>query len=225
MQREIEKPHGRYPSWSLIINDLHGNGRIARILIAARQISVQGAETDIDAVAYNLVGENDSSPRPDPIVLEKCLAGLILQMERLVSHELGQGQKIRFRRIRNWLLVDLPSGRHLSYFKPRIGLNKFGTETVNFVDPKTNIRVDVYGGVFAENVTQALARDLLCNAIHLLADAGYATTAHIHDEVVVEISDGKDLDKVSELMATNPPWAKGLPLAAAGYVCTSYRKD
>lgn len=141
------------------------------------------------------------------------------------SVRVGHGQRIKFRKVRNWLLVDLPSGRHLSYYRPKIGLNKFGTETVNYVDPKTNIRIDVYGGVFAENVTQVLARDLLCNAIHLLAERGYHTVAHIHDEVVVEVSDEMSLHDVEKLMATNPEWAKGLPLAAAGYVCTSYRKD
>lgn len=99
---------------------------------------------------------------------------------------------------------------------------------MNFIDPKTGVRVDVYGGVFAENCTQALARDLLCNAMHLLEEKGYSVVGHIHDECIVEVPADiaeKDLQEIERLMSTNPAWAKGMPLAAAGYVCTSYRKD
>lgn len=144
------------------------------------------------------------------------------------SVRVGQNQRIRFRKEGKWLLVDLPSGRHLSYYRPKIGLNKFGTETVNFIDPKTGVRIDIYGGSFAENCTQALARDLLCNAMHLLEEKGFCVVGHIHDECIVETpatTAENDLQIIEQLMSTNPSWAKGLPLAAAGYVCTSYRKD
>ena len=80
-----------------------------------------------------------------------------------------------------------------------------------------------------ENVTQAIARDLLAEAMARLEEAGYEIVAHVHDEVIVEVPcDRADwcLGRVNALMgATAPEWATGLPLRAEGYTCESYRKE
>ena len=65
-------------------------------------------------------------------------------------------------------------------------------------------------------------------AMARLEAAGFPIVAHVHDEVVVEVPrEGAEgsLERINALMAEAPAWAKGLPLKAEGYTCTSYRKE
>ena len=152
-------------------------------------------------------------------------------MEAFKSHirtsvRVGRDQKIYFRRTKNWIYCDLPSGRFLAYYKPRITLNRFGGEAISYISSRTNTRVDIWGGTLAENITQALARDLLCHALNGLSD--YRVVCHVHDEVIVETdtrSGEETLQAVNRIMEDNPTWAEGLPLKAEGYLCSSYRKQ
>ena len=123
------------------------------------------------------------------------------------------------------MFISLPSGRRLSYPSPRIGKNRFGSDSITFLSGKTWMRVETFGGSLVENLTQAVARDLLTSSLRLLSS--YKVVGHIHDEVIVEVPEAeaeKGLREIENLMATNPSWAKGLPLKADGYVCGSYRK-
>ena len=124
------------------------------------------------------------------------------------------------------MFISLPSGRRLSYPSPRIGKNRFGSDSITFLSGKTWMRVETFGGSLVENLTQAVARDLLTSSLHLLS--GYRVVAHIHDEVIVEVPEGEaeeELKEIESLMETIPSWGKGLPLKADGYVCGSYRKE
>jgi DNA polymerase len=85
-------------------------------------------------------------------------------------------------------------------------------------------KVFTYGGKLVENFTQAFARDVMAYSMPAAEEAGYAITLTIHDEMVTE-SDGGTAEELSAIMATVPPWAKGLPLAAAGFVADRYKKD
>ena len=88
------------------------------------------------------------------------------------------------------------------------------------------MRVETFGGSLVENLTQAVARDLLTSSLHLLS--GHKVVGHIHDEVIVEVPKDtaeEGLKKIESLMEAAPPWAKGLPLKADGYLCSSYRKE
>ena len=124
------------------------------------------------------------------------------------------------------LFITLPSGRRLSYVKPRIGENRFGGESVTYEGvggTKKWERIESYGPKFVENIVQGIARDLLVNAIFNLD--GYRIVAHVHDEVIIEASEETSLDEIFALMCKAPSWADGLILNADGYVCDFYKKD
>ncbi|MGX7092561.1 DNA polymerase [Hutsoniella sourekii] len=127
------------------------------------------------------------------------------------------------------LFIKLPSGRRLAYPKPQMGLNRFGGESVTYegiaVGNKWE-RIESYGGKFVENVVQAIARDILAEAMQRLASAGYQIVMHVHDEVVLEVPIGEStIEEVNEIMREQPKWANGLPLDADGFECLFYQKD
>ena len=124
------------------------------------------------------------------------------------------------------LFITMPSGRKLAYVKPRIGMNKFGGESVTYEGigaTKKWERIESYGPKFVENIVQGVARDILCYAMQTLRHC--SIVMHIHDEVVIEADPRMSLDAVCELMGRTPPWADGLLLQAAGYVTEFYKKD
>ena len=86
--------------------------------------------------------------------------------------------------------------------------------------------VDTYGGKLTENIVQAIARDLLAEAMERLDKEGFSIVMHVHDEAVIEIEqDNNCLDNICQTMSIQPKWAKGLPLAADGYITPFYKKD
>ena len=124
------------------------------------------------------------------------------------------------------LFIHLPSGRSLSYVQPRIGENRFGGETVNYLgldQAKKWVRIESYGPKFVENIVQGISRDLLCEAMMRLRDR--RIVAHVHDEVIIEADPEDSVEEVCEQMAVVPAWAEGLLLRADGYECDFYRKD
>lgn len=126
------------------------------------------------------------------------------------------------------LLIGLPSGRYLVYPKASLGVNKFGRESITFYGMDTARRfgpTDTYGGKLVENITQAVARDLLAYALRQLEQAGHKVVMHIHDEAVIDAPEGATVDEVCELMGRTPEWAAGLPVIADGYECNYYMKD
>ena len=124
------------------------------------------------------------------------------------------------------LFITLPSGRKLSYVKPRIGTNKFGGECITYEGiggTKKWEQLDSYGPKFVENIVQATARDILCYAMNTLRSC--SIVMHIHDEVVIEADRRMSLQAVCDQMGRTPPWAKGLQLRADGYETNFYKKD
>jgi DNA polymerase len=88
-------------------------------------------------------------------------------------------------------------------------------------------RVSTYGGSLAENMTQAIARDLLADAMRAVEAEGLEIIFHVHDEIVVEVQKFRAtyaLERMTALMSVAPAWAKGLPLAAEGFHAKRYRK-
>jgi DNA polymerase len=87
-------------------------------------------------------------------------------------------------------------------------------------------RIQTYGGKLTENITQAVARDVLAAAIPRIEAAGYQIVLTVHDEIVAEAPDehSYSAEHLAALMATPPSWAEGLPLAAAGFETYRYRK-
>lgn len=126
------------------------------------------------------------------------------------------------------LFITLPSGRKLAYPGAGLGTNRFGGESITFYGPGLGGKFtnqETYGGKLVENITQAVARDLLAHAIGLIENAGHHIVMHIHDEVVIEAPPATTITEICDLMAHNPTWAPDIPLTADGYECTSYRKD
>lgn len=127
------------------------------------------------------------------------------------------------------LKIALPSGRVLSYVRPRMTVNRFGSESVSYEGVGTNrkwTRIESYGAKFCENIVQATARDVLAEAMLSLEKKGFDIVCHIHDEVVLEVPEGtSSVEEVNEIMAVCPDWCEGLPLKAAGFESTFYKKD
>ena len=130
----------------------------------------------------------------------------------------------------DFLTIRLPNGRKLYYADPHMGVNRFGQPSLGYwgMNQKTKKweRLETYGGKLAENITQAVARDCLAEAIERLEAAGYPVVFHIHDEVVIDAGPGKDsLDDVIRIMSQVPTWAEGLPLNADGWTNDFFKKD
>ncbi len=133
---------------------------------------------------------------------------------------------IRFFCQSGMLFIELPSGRRLSYVKPRIGENQFGGESVTYEGigaTKKWERLESYGPKFVENIVQGTARDILCYAMQTLRHC--AIVGHVHDELIIECSKDVSVDAICQQMSRTPPWAEGLLLRADGYECEFYQKD
>ena len=124
------------------------------------------------------------------------------------------------------LFIELPSGRRLSYVKPRIGENQFGGESVTYEgigSTKKWERLESYGPKFVENIVQGTARDILCYAMQTLRHC--AIVGHVHDELIIECRKDVSVDAICQQMGRTPLWAEGLILRADGYECEFYQKD
>lgn len=153
------------------------------------------------------------------------------EVDRYVKDTIRQSLRadthgIQFEYQSGMLFITLPSGRRLSYVKPRIGENKFGSESVTYEGVGTTKkweRIESYGPKFVENIVQAVSRDILCYAMRTLRN--YRICGHVHDELIIECPEDTNVAEICEMMGRTPPWAEGLPLRADGYECNFYKKD
>lgn len=126
------------------------------------------------------------------------------------------------------MFLRLRSGRYLCYPKPKIGTNRFGSESITFMGINTVKkwdRIETYGAKLVENIVQATSRDLLAGAMRRLETAGNPVVMHIHDEAVIDAPTDRSLDTIVKIMIEVPDWADGLILNAAGFVGDFYKKD
>lgn len=124
------------------------------------------------------------------------------------------------------LFITLPSGRVLAYVKPRLGVNRFGGESVTYMGvdaQKKWSRIESYGPKFVENIVQAVSRDILAFAMRTLSHCFIC--GHVHDELIIEARKDVSLQAVCDQMGRTPPWIPGLLLRADGYECGFYKKD
>lgn len=147
------------------------------------------------------------------------------------DHKERRVQRVLFQYYSGTLWIVLPSGRKLAFLKPRIQPNRFGHMSLTFEGTGGTEsggkwgRQETYGGKICENITQAIARDLLVEAMLRLEKAGMDIVAHVHDEVIIESPMGRHtVEEVCRIMAENPSWCDA-PLAAAGYRGFYYFKD
>lgn len=161
--------------------------------------------------------------------------------------------RVTFVRKGNFLLCRLPSSRVLTYPYPQLRQDDFGpyltykrvpdplawatyrsqkeeglTNTTKIVDDESNCkqwaRIRTYGGMLTENVTQAICRDILAEAMQRIDAAGMAIVLHVHDEIVTQ-NDPKHFETFKKLMCVQPDWAEGFPVAAKCWHANRYKKD
>ena len=136
-------------------------------------------------------------------------------------------RQIVVRRDGAWLRIRLPSGRYLCYLNPELGDG--GQISYMGVNQYTRqwSRIKSYGGKFVENIVQAWARDVLASNMAWVESGGYEIVLTVHDELLTETPDTDEFtwQTLAEGMATQPSWAPGVPLSAAGFETYRYRKD
>ena len=129
------------------------------------------------------------------------------------------------------LWIQLPSGRRLHYVRPRLGTEEgFGSDKLSYEGQIIGAhwgRVHTWGGKIAENLTQAIARDVLAEGMLNAAEAGFTIVGHSHDETICLEDVGSKLNvaKLRECMIKRPTWAPDLPLNAAAFESERYKKD
>ena len=137
------------------------------------------------------------------------------------------GKHLKARRDGAWLRIRLPSGRYLCYLQPKVDAK--GQITYLGVNQYTRqwCRIKTYGGKLIENSTQAAARDVMAHNMPGIDASGYEIVLTVHDELLTETPDDPAFssDELASMMSQVPDWAPGLPLAAAGFETTRYRKD
>lgn len=135
---------------------------------------------------------------------------------------------------RRFLICKLPSGRFLRYYKPSLkyAMTPWGEKLIQVhfwgEDPDTKqwVEMHTYGGSLVENITQAVARDLMAHGMLNCESAGYPIVLTVHDELVSEVAmtEGRSLEKFIKIMCDIPGWAPGCPVTAEGWVGQRYRK-
>lgn len=143
------------------------------------------------------------------------------------------GKKIAFKTARGFLWARLPNGRFLAYYKPRLKVKTtpWGEQKLVVTYMGTNSqtkkweRQSTYGGKLCENVTQAVARDLMAEAMVRLEDKGYPVVMTVHDEVVSEVPEGLGTVNEFELILNQvPKWGKGIPVESEGWRGRRFKK-
>lgn len=138
-----------------------------------------------------------------------------------------EARKVRFRRDGAWLRMILPSGRAVCYASPKV--NDRGEISYLGVNSYTRRwqRIKTYGGKLFENACQAVARDVMADNMPAMEHWGYDILGTVHDEVITESWDDgdKSAEDLASILAEQPGWAVGLPLAASGFESYRYRKD
>jgi hypothetical protein len=135
-------------------------------------------------------------------------------------------KQVTARRDKAWLRIVLPSGRAICYPAPKFDDGKITYMGIHQYTRQWT-RFSTYGGKIFENVCQAVARDVMAHNMPAIEAAGYQIVLTVHDEIIAEAPDRPEFNEehLASLLAANPPWAPDMPLAAAGFQCTRYRKD
>ena len=210
---------------------LRQKGKIAELALGYGGSS--GALKAMGALNYG-VSEEELKPLVDawrasnPCIVQLWWDIDSAAMKCVKQHLPAEAYGVRFDYKSGILFMTLPSGRHLAYPKPKIGINRFGSETITYEGVGTQkkwMRLESYGTKLVENLIQATARDILAESMLRLDAAGYHIVMHVHDEAVIEAPADSSLEDICEIMGRTPVWADGLILRADGYVCDFYQKD
>ena len=212
-----------------INGELRAKGKIAELALGYG--GSVGALKAIGALDMGLT-EDELQPLVDKWrSSNQCITAYWWEVDRAVKEAIIKGTHtavghVEFYYRSGVLFIKLPSGRTLSYIKPKIGVNKFGGESVTYMGQDATkhwARIESYGPKFVENIVQATSRDILCAAMKRLKDR--FIVGHVHDELIIEVSKSTDLQEICDIMGQTPDWMPGLVLRADGYECMYYKKD
>ena len=139
-----------------------------------------------------------------------------------------EGYRLKFDRQGDMVVITLPSGRGLYYYKP--SLDEDGSITYWGQNQYTNKwePIRTYGARLVENIVQAIACDILTHGMQLARSMRLPIVLHVHDEIGCEVPEAAAeaaLQALGVCMDTVPAWAPGLILGSAGYIAKRYRKD
>lgn len=209
--------------------DLRQKGKIAEL--ACGYGGAVGALKAMGAIDMGL-GEQELQPLVDSwrqanpnIVLfwwdvDNAVKSAVKFQEQTETHD------IQFTTSKEILFITLPSGRKLSYVKPKMGENQFGGESVTYEGTGTAKRwerLESYGPKFVENIVQSISRDILAYSMKQLKE--FKIVGHVHDEVIIECAKNQSLEEIASLMGIAPDWMSDINLRADGYECSFYQKD
>ena len=175
---------------------------------------------------------------------ERAAKKAVLEKSTVVLPIAGKRNKLVFTCESGFLFIGLPSGRRLAYVKPRLEpedlfrvkadgtkmqVAREGSLTYEGLDQKTKqwTRLPTYGGKLVENITQAIARDLLAESMLALDAEGYTMLTTVHDEIVMEedVDGERNVKTAEEVMGRSIKWAEGLPLRGDGFETPYYMKE
>jgi DNA polymerase len=128
------------------------------------------------------------------------------------------------------LFIQLPSGRKLSYVRPKIEDGQYGKPIITYEGMEQTSKqwttLDTYGPKLVENIVQAVARDCLAEAMFKVEKAGYPIVMHVHDEIIMDVpKDFGSMEEINNIFGESLDWAPELPLGADGYECSYYMKS
>jgi DNA polymerase len=190
--------------------------------------SVYGVQVEEEAAKEIVMKWREANP---------CIVNFWYNIESAASKAVTEGNCYSYRGIKfgvrnKFLYCRLPSGRLLAYYNPAI--EEVDTKyqkakpviAFHGVDSKSHkwARQYTYGGKLTENIVQAVARDILAEAMLRLEHEGYSIVMHVHDEIVAEAKEGADLKEFERIMSIPPIWADGCPIAAEGWSGERYKK-
>ena len=141
--------------------------------------------------------------------------------------------RLKFKQSGSFLFMKLPCERAIVYPYPKVEMKltpwKTKKPTLTFFGQDTYTRqwgrTKTYGGKLTENAVQAIARDILAEAMTRLDAAGVEIVLHVHDEVVFYDDESvTSCDHVCRIMEDSAPWAAGIPVVAEGWIGDRYRK-
>lgn len=225
-QIDKETPYGK---------SLRQRGKVAEL--ACGYQGSTGALIRMGALLYGikeveLQGIVDAWRAASPAVVQlwNNLNNCAIKSIRNPGEKINSVKNIQFISLYDNLYIKLPSGRYLSYIGATLVTNKWGKPSVEYwgmnQTKKTWEKQSTYGGKFAENVTQAIARDCLAEAMVRLDNKGYDQAIHVHDEIVADMPFGKgSIEEMVKIMGEPIAWAPGLYVPAEGFETKYYKKD
>ena len=150
-----------------------------------------------------------------------CVDGLRMTPDHWILSSAGWVEAKRSPGL-HWMDFLMEPERH----RIRVDYEEKALQVYDILDCGENHRFALWNGhraCIVHNCTQAIARDILCYAMHNLRD--YGIVAHVHDEVICDVPKSVTVGEISGVMGRTPPWAPGLQLRADGYACPFYQKD